>query len=133
MSKRKWPKMTKRQRGMEKLRRTIARKEMAPRLESMSDNELASHLRAAKDVMLGSPAWKELRAKVLAKYGAKCMRCGCQSTKPGRIVVDHVKPRRYYPELAMDENNLQVLCNRCNRDKGNNLTDYRPSDERKAA
>lgn len=67
--------------------------------------------------------WKKLRFRVLKKYGAKCMLCG--STE--HIVVDHIKPRSKYPELALDFNNLQVLCNSCNMGKSNtDETDFRP-------
>ncbi len=40
--------------------------------------------------------------------------------------VDHIKPRRKYPELALSRSNLQVLCNLCNHGKGNwDETDWR--------
>ncbi|MFC6439812.1 HNH endonuclease [Bowmanella sp. JS7-9] len=31
--------------------------------------------------------------------------------------VDHVKPRAKFPELALDINNLQILCETCNLGK----------------
>ena len=41
--------------------------------------------------------------------------------------VDHIKPRKKYPELALDKSNLQVLCEECNHGKGNwDETDWRP-------
>lgn len=66
--------------------------------------------------------WKYLRAKVINKYGAICMRCGsCQ-----QINVDHIKPKSKYPDLAFDINNLQVLCWPCNKSKSFlDETDYR--------
>lgn len=67
--------------------------------------------------------WKTLRYKVLLYYGAVCMLCG--STY--RIVVDHIKPRKKYPELELDFDNMQVLCDECNRGKGQwDETDHRP-------
>ena len=40
--------------------------------------------------------------------------------------VDHIKPRLRYPELALDMNNLQVLCAICNHGKGGfDETDWR--------
>ena len=62
--------------------------------------------------------WKGLRYKVLNKYGRKCMCCGGEPPNV-RLVVDHIKPRSKYPELEMDESNLQVLCNDCNMGKSN--------------
>ena len=71
--------------------------------------------------------WKALRYEVLKIYGPECMLC--RSTY--RPVVDHIKPRSLYPELAMEITNLQVLCNECNMGKGNHdETDFRPSDWR---
>lgn len=40
--------------------------------------------------------------------------------------VDHIKPRKLFPELALDPDNLQVLCHECNHGKGNwDMTDFR--------
>ena len=41
--------------------------------------------------------------------------------------VDHIKPRKKFPELALVEDNLQVLCGACNHGKGNwDQTNWRP-------
>lgn len=61
-----------------------------------------------------SREWLNLRFAVLAKYGRECMCCGVMA-KPAH--VDHIKPRIKYPELALDFNNLQVLCEACNKGK----------------
>ena len=43
-----------------------------------------------------------------------------------KLNVDHIKPRKKYPKLALDVDNLQVLCNECNHGKGNrDDTDWR--------
>lgn len=43
------------------------------------------------------------------------------------IVVDHIKPASRFPDLALDLENLQVLCNDCNMGKSNDdYTDFRP-------
>jgi len=69
--------------------------------------------------------WRKLRYKVIKKFGAVCM-C-CRSTD--KIHVDHIKPRRKYPELALDFNNLQVLCEICNMGKSAwDETDWRPNE-----
>lgn len=71
-----------------------------------------------------SKKWVELRKKILKKYGYVCLKCGA---KDQIIHVDHIKPRSYYPELELDENNLQPLCRTCNIRKSNkNEIDYRP-------
>lgn len=80
--------------------------------------------RAAKgDGFYSSWEWHKARYQILTKYGAVCMLC--HSTE--RIVVDHIKPRSKFPELELDLDNLQVLCNACNRGKSNDdFTDFRP-------
>jgi 5-methylcytosine-specific restriction endonuclease McrA len=71
---------------------------------------------------LFSPEWKKLRYEVLAIFGRRCMCCGSTT----RICVDHIKPRKRYPHLALDINNLQILFGDCNEGKGNwDETDFR--------
>jgi len=42
------------------------------------------------------------------------------------IHVDHIKPRSRYPELSLEIENLQVLCEDCNMGKSNVFeTDWR--------
>lgn len=67
--------------------------------------------------------WRRLRAKVLQRYGHECMKCGRVPLCPE---VDHIKSRFYHPHLALEFDNLQVLCARCNDDKGISYADYRP-------
>ena len=67
--------------------------------------------------------WLELRYKVLAKYGRLCQ---CCKTTNAVFHVDHIKPRSLFPELELDINNLQVLCESCNIGKSNkDVTDWR--------
>ena len=71
------------------------------------------------DKFLWSPDWRRLRYKALKLSNGRCQLCG-SSPKDGIILnVDHIKPRRKHPELALDIDNLQVLCNVCNHGKGN--------------
>jgi len=70
--------------------------------------------------------WKTLRYKVLVKYGATCQCCGATRHDGVKIHVDHIKPRSRFPELELDENNLQILCEPCNMGKrAHDLTDWR--------
>lgn len=69
-----------------------------------------------------SNAWRELRYKVLRKFGFSCLACG---RKPPSVIlhVDHIKPRYHFPQLELSFDNLQVLCEDCNRGKGANYGD----------
>jgi 5-methylcytosine-specific restriction endonuclease McrA len=67
--------------------------------------------------------WAELRYKILVKYGRVCQCCGADKVV---LHVDHIKPRSKYPQLELDINNLQVLCETCNVGKSNkDVTDWR--------
>jgi hypothetical protein len=68
---------------------------------------------------LKSDEWYTLRYKVLLKNGGRCQCCG-RGRKEGAIIqIDHIKPRSIYPELAISESNLQILCRECNMGKSN--------------
>lgn len=83
----------------------------------------------ASHAFLTSYEWRRVRMIALKKYGAVCQCCGA-SPKTGAVInVDHIKPRKLFPQLALDVDNLQVLCNECNHGKGNwDTTDWRPSE-----
>ena len=92
-------------------------------VSKLSNNELADFFKNQNKNFLQSKEWKLLRKEAITKYGKKCYKCG--SIK--NINVDHIKPRKFFPELALDLNNLQILCAFCNIKKGNkNCKDYRP-------
>jgi 5-methylcytosine-specific restriction endonuclease McrA len=71
-----------------------------------------------------NPKWLAFRKKVFARYGRKCMKCG---TTKGPIQVDHIIAYCKRPDLEYDINNTQILCRRCNKQKGwRSSKDYRP-------
>jgi 5-methylcytosine-specific restriction endonuclease McrA len=90
----------------------------------LSDNDLASLISRKKDGFLHSAEWRALRQSVISHYGGACM---CCKRVPDRGVnVDHIKPRKTHPHLSLSFENLQILCGRCNKQKGNkHSTDYR--------
>lgn len=112
---------------IERLKMKLHKASYVESLRSKSANQIADELNASSKGFTKSLAWRELRAKVIEKYGAKCMCCGYSPRESkGRIHVDHIKPRKYFPELALEFDNLQVLCGRCNKEKSNrHATDYR--------
>lgn len=80
----------------------------------------------ASDSFLNSFEWRKVRMMAIKKYGAKCMCCGATPDTGAVINVDHIKPRKLWPSLALDINNLQILCHDCNHGKGNwDTTDWR--------
>lgn len=72
-----------------------------------------------------SSKWRELRYKALVINGTKCQCCG--SMPPNVVLhVDHIKPRSLRPDLELELNNLQILCEACNLGKMNrDDTDFR--------
>ena len=73
--------------------------------------------------LIDNPVPDSLRYKVLRDSGYRCELCG--ATKYDRpLDVDHIIPRS--KKGKTEESNLQVLCSKCNRSKGNkDRTDFR--------
>ena len=74
---------------------------------------------------LNSQEWIELRYRVLRESDGRCCLCGRGAADGAKLNVDHIKPRRSHPSLALSRANLQVLCSLCNRGKGNRSDDWR--------
>lgn len=73
------------------------------------------------------PEWHKLRYRVLLKYGSRCMNCKRDKDEGAIIQCDHIMPISSHPELALVEDNIQVLCRECNMGKSNIYThDFRP-------
>jgi len=74
---------------------------------------------------LKSFEWRQLRLQAFKKYGRVCLCCGATPGNGVVLNVDHVKSRRRFPHLALDIENLQVLCGDCNHGKANQTVDFR--------
>ncbi|MGI9435163.1 MAG: HNH endonuclease signature motif containing protein [Geminicoccaceae bacterium] len=77
------------------------------------------------DQFYRSHRWRRLRVDALeanrARYGLlACECCGMVDVRSWH--VDHIYPRSTHPELALDPDNLQVLCDACNIGKGTAYT-----------
>jgi hypothetical protein len=71
--------------------------------------------------------WRRVRMEALKKHGSRCQCCGATPATGAVMNVDHIKPRKLFPHLALSVDNLQVLCHECNHGKGNwDMTDWRP-------
>jgi 5-methylcytosine-specific restriction endonuclease McrA len=62
------------------------------------------------DPFYASSAWRNVRKIVLTRDHGFCVIC--RKTMP-RMQVDHIKPRKQFPHLALDLNNLRTLCPYC--------------------
>lgn len=102
---------------------------LSPRLFVLRNMKTIPHP-STKEFLL-SKEWKNIRNQGRIIYGCICVRCGVDAGK--EICMDHVKSRKFHPELALDLKNLQPLCSGCNFGKSNDDTDYRNStdEERK--
>lgn len=106
--------------------------------QSKSANQLSQEWKQTKvrgihtssDAFLMTYEWRKVRMEALKKYGARCQCCGATPVHGAVMNVDHIMPRKLFPHLALDLNNLQVLCHDCNHGKGNwDMTDWRERNE----
>jgi 5-methylcytosine-specific restriction endonuclease McrA len=104
------------------LKRKAAQLTYAAKMSRLSDNEVAAALRKISDGFLHTQEWKQLRLLAIERYGLICVHCGRENSRKYPINIDHIKPRKLFPELALDINNLQPLCGPCNKRKGNRVT-----------
>jgi 5-methylcytosine-specific restriction endonuclease McrA len=70
------------------------------------------------DQFYRSTEWFKLRARLTAQWKRTGLPCNfCRQPldwlTPKAVHVDHIRPRRKHPELALDIRNLQCLCQRC--------------------
>ena len=73
-----------------------------------------------------SHAWARARYQALKDSDGKCNLCGRGAHDGAVLHVDHIKSIYRYPHLALDQDNLQVLCQACNWGKwGVDESDWR--------
>ncbi|MPQ44500.1 HNH endonuclease [Clostridium tarantellae] len=60
-----------------------------------------------------SYTWVKVRKKVMLRDNNECQRCKEQGMFSIGQCVHHKKELKKHPELALDINNLTVLCNKC--------------------
>lgn len=98
----------------------------ASRVKKSNDTIHVAGVDVTSKEFLNTWEWKTIRYEVLVEQGAKCKCCGATAKEGITINVDHIKPRKTHPKLALYKNNLQVLCSDCNMGKGNwDSTDWR--------
>ena len=84
-----------------------------------------------KSKFYNSTAWKKLRIVIKERDNNECQECKRQgrvfidtneyseraNRKKIQLVVDHIKELEDYPELALEPENLEVLCVTCHNKK----------------
>jgi len=99
---------------------TIPRPKVVKRVVKVSGIDVTS------TEFLSTYEWRKVRMEALKKYGPVCQCCGATPATGAVMNVDHIKPRKLFPSLALDVKNLQILCHECNHGKGNwDQTDWR--------
>lgn len=93
---------------------------------SLSFTNLLTLANSRSSVFYRSPEWRFIRYEAIKKYGNNCQACGTGPGKGVSIHVDHIKPRSLFPGIALDIDNLQILCEDCNLGKlTHDQTDWR--------
>lgn len=130
-------------RAERKARRALRKAKKAAKQESVkqiirTSNRIADTIRPVtirgvrvdSHDFLSTFEWKRVRMMALKKYGPVCQCCGASPATGAVMNVDHIKPRKLFPQLALDLDNLQVLCGDCNHGKGNwDMTDWRETED----
>lgn len=82
----------------------------------------------------GSPEWKALRLLCIERDHKECQWCkkeGKVTLKEDVILeVDHIKELEFYPEFALDIDNLRTLCKDCHN-KRHGRMNYRGQAKKK--
>lgn len=84
-------------------------------------NEETINFKEAEQFYL-SEEWKQCRKEFYANVKEyKCVNCGWKKgdSKRKYLCVDHILPVRKFWEKRLLQSNLQLLCNECNKEKGN--------------
>lgn len=63
-------------------------------------------------------AWRTLRYAALKNSDGRCNCCGASAGDGAVLHCDHVIPRYKAPHLALEIDNIQILCGDCNIGKG---------------
>ena len=73
-----------------------------------------------KKTFYQSHAWRTIRVDIIEEQEGKCQMCGRSFKEHGiAITVDHIIPLSIDWSRRLDKTNLQLLCEDCNKGKGN--------------
>jgi len=65
--------------------------------------------------------FRKLKPELLEKVNNKCVYCGVKLYEPMMANIAHFYPKSIYPNLALDMNNMLILCPVCHMKKSNNF------------
>lgn len=68
--------------------------------------------RSESDKFYSTAAWRSFRNHYLIMHPL-CVDCEADGVIEPAKVVDHIKPFKEHPELALDESNMRGLCRLC--------------------
>lgn len=61
-----------------------------------------------------SRSWRQLRLEAMSRDHFECVWCRDEGkVTTDNLEVDHIKELEYYPEFALDIDNLRTLCKEC--------------------
>lgn len=112
---------------LRKWERSLVHDAEADREDELENREVARLQRQAeRRAFYDSREWRTVRYRALRRSKGCCECCGARGGRTNPLQVDHIQPRSRFPDLALDLDNLQVLCRLCNLGKGSrDATDWR--------
>lgn len=76
--------------------------------------------RAERALFYASQLWRSLRSQALERDHYECVWCREEGkVTTNNLEVDHIKELEYYPEYALDLDNLRTLCKECHNKRHN--------------
>lgn len=68
-----------------------------------------------------SSEWRRLRDEAMSRDHYECVWCAAEGkvTTDQVLEVDHIKELEYYPQYALDIDNLRTLCKECHNKRHN--------------
>ena len=76
--------------------------------------------RADRTEFYNSSDWRELRKLALERDHYECVWCRYEGrVTMDNLEVDHIKELEFYPEFALDLDNLRTLCKECHNKRHN--------------
>lgn len=69
------------------------------------------------DLFYKSRPWRKKRLQILERDNFECQKCKRKGKFSKATCVHHKKPLKEYPELALDDDNLESLCDYCHNEE----------------